>query len=143
MTLHERSDHSTTYVLIDPTSPDGESALDLLDDDEHISLVVLTSGRMSSALREFAHSDDIDVATAGWIYLDQVAERIADGTRIIEAVLASGPDPADELEQLAALSSTRRILVPTSLLRLDLGAYRRLADRSDLEVEVPTLEPSR
>ncbi|MFZ2442286.1 MAG: hypothetical protein WAW51_07990, partial [Ilumatobacteraceae bacterium] len=61
----------TTLVLLDPTSPDGESALTLLsDDDQHVTLLVLLSGPASRALRDFARAEDIDMSTAGWRYLE-------------------------------------------------------------------------
>ena len=42
----------TTIVLLDPTDPDGETALDLLESiDDHVALVVLTSGP-SAQVRE-------------------------------------------------------------------------------------------
>jgi len=123
-------DRPRTFVLIDPTSEDGETALDALDPtDDHVSLVALLSGRSSSALREFATTEGIDTASAGWIYLDQVTDRIAGDDRIVEAIVATGPDPAVELAILVALNETRRVIVPSSLPRIDSDACRRLVDR--------------
>ena len=119
-----------TFVLVDPTSEDGETSLDALDPtDDHVSLVVLLSGRSSAALREFAAVEGIDTASAGWIYLDQVVERIAAGDRIVETIVATGPDPAFELADLVAFNDTRRVIVPSSLPRLDPDACRRIVDR--------------
>ena len=135
--------YETTFVLADPTSTDGESAFDLLDDDDRqVSIVVLVSGPMSAALHDFAYGEGVDATTAGWVYLDQLASRFSSDDRLVETVLATGPDAALELEQLAAMRSTRRVLLPTSLLRLDLGAYRRLADRDDIVAMAPALEPA-
>lgn len=119
-----------TFVLVDPTSDDGESSLAVLDpDDDHVSLVVLLSGHSSRALREFAAAEGIDHASAGWIYLDQVAERIAGDDRVVETIVATGPDPAFELADLVALNDTRRVILPSSLPRMDARAYRRLVDQ--------------
>jgi hypothetical protein len=108
----------TTVVLLDPTSPDGESALDLLrDDDHHVALVVLLSGRSSSALREFAHAEDTSVADAGWYYLEQVAERAARPNRLIESIPATGPDVYQELAYLATTHQLGRVLLPASIMR--------------------------
>ncbi len=118
-----------TFVLVDPTSPDGETSLDALDPtDDHVSLVVLISGRSSSALRQFAEIEGIDPASAASIYLDQVAERIARDGRVVEAIVATGPDPAIEIADLVALNDTRRVVLPSSLQRVDSDACRRLID---------------
>ena len=93
-----------TFVLVDPTSPDGETSLEALDaTDDHVALVVLISGRSSSALREFAEIEGIDPVSAASIYLDQVAERIACDGRVVEVIVAAGPDPAIEIADLVAL----------------------------------------
>jgi len=119
---------STTLVLLDPTSDDGEAPLHLLtDDDRHVQIVVLLSGRTSAALREYAASENLALADAGWIYLDQVAERLAAGDRLVETVLATGPDPVAELALLASVGNVRRILLPPSLNRLDPAAAQRVA----------------
>ena len=130
-------DRPRTFVLIDPTSDDGETSLDVLDpSDDHVSVVVLLSGRSSSALREFASAEGIDHASAGWIYLDQVAERIAGDDRIVETIVATGPDPAFELADLVALNDTRRVILPSSLPRIDAGAYRRIVEQVPCVVAV-------
>jgi hypothetical protein len=119
-----------TFVLVDPTSADGETSLDLLDpSDDHVSLVVLLSGRSSSALREFASTEGIDTASAGWIYLDQVVERLDGGDRTVETIVATGPDPALELADLVSLNETRRVVLPSSLARVDPDSFQRLVDR--------------
>ncbi|NNE94780.1 MAG: hypothetical protein HKN24_02000 [Acidimicrobiales bacterium] len=117
-----------TLVLLDPTSPDGETALDLLDaGDTHVALVVLMHGPASEALHQFAAIENIDLASAASVYLDQVTERIATPGRLVEAILSGGSNPSAELEHLAALSETRRVLVPTSLQRQDGAGFSRFA----------------
>ena len=105
----------TTIVLLDPTSPDGETALELLESiDDHVALVVLLSGPSAQSLREFAAVERIDVGTAGWIYLDQVIDRLAYTGHHVQAISANGPDVAAELADIAASTTTRRVLLPAT-----------------------------
>ncbi len=119
-----------TFVLVDPTSPYWETSLDEAADstDDHVLLVVLISGRSSSALRQFAEIEGIDPASAASIYLDQVADRIARDGRVVEAIVATGPDPAIEIADPVALNDTRRVVLPSSLRHVDSDAHRRLID---------------
>jgi hypothetical protein len=120
------TDHPTTVVLLDPTSVDGESGLDALTDaDRHVAVVVLLSGRTSAALREYAAAENLALADAGWIYLDQVAERLEGSGRLVETVLATGPDAVAELALLAAGGNVARIVLPPSMDRLDPAAVQR------------------
>ena len=124
------TDMPTTLVLLDPTSDDGETALDLLDRcDDQIALVVLLSCRSSSALRDFAHSEDIDVTTAAWIYLDQVVERIDCTGRAVQTIVATGPSAADELVDLTRTMVPRRILLPSSIDHVDRRSRETLRER--------------
>lgn len=105
-----------TLVLLDPTSPQGESALELLDaEDRHVALVVLTAGPSAAALRQYAGAENIDVSSAADIYLDQVADRVAAPDRIVEVIRVSGSAPTVELADLEAMSPTRRVLRPAPL----------------------------
>lgn len=134
---------SKTYVLVDPTSPDGESGLRLLDEsDTHVSVVVLLTGRMSAALKAFAVGADLDLPTAGWAYLEQVARRISADDRIVETVLGNGPNPAQELLYLVANNPSTRVLVPSSLQRVDIAAHRQLVDALGAHVQAPELAGS-
>ncbi len=120
--------HPTTLVLLDPTNADGEAGLDALDpSDRHVALVVLLSGRTSAALREFAAAEGISLADAGFTYLDQVAPRAGLGSRLVETVLATGPDATAELVLLANERSVSRIVLPPSSMRSDAAAVDRLA----------------
>lgn len=124
-----------TVVLVDPTSPDGESSLDLLhrlgDEVEHVAVVTLLNGRHSSALRDYAHAENIDLTTAGWVYLDQVCERIAHPGLVVETVLATGPAIDVELVAIARDRQVERIVLPSSVTRVD----RTIADRIAREIE--------
>lgn len=119
----------TTLVLLDPTNDDGEAPVHALtDDDRHVQLLVLLSGRTSAALREYAASENLALADAGWIYLDQVAGRLDATGRIVETVLATGPDPVAEIALLASEGHIGRIVLPPSISRLDPAAVRRVSD---------------
>jgi len=127
---------STTLVLLDPTSHDGENALTLLDaDDGHITLLVLLSGPASRSLRDFARAEDLDMSTAGWRYLEQVVERLDSAPEQLLAMTASGPSAAVELADVAATETVRRVLLPSSVDRLEPG----LADLLARCVQVPVL----
>jgi hypothetical protein len=117
----------TTLVLLDPTSPDGESALELLTaSDDHVALVVLLTGKSSHALRDFARAEEVDLLTAGWIYLDQVVARVGLADRELQTILVDGPSVASEMATLAATMVVRRVLLPTSLDRIDPPAREQL-----------------
>lgn len=130
------STNSPTVVLVDPTSPDGQTSLALVrDDEQHVIVVVLMSGRASNALHEFAHHENTSVSNAAWIYLDQVAQRLERPGRIVGTVAATGPDPAYELAVVAAEHDADRVLLPASVLRLDRHAPRRLAQLAPVVIE--------
>lgn len=128
-----------TYVLLDPTSQDGESSLDLLKpNDVHVSLVVLLRHASSAAVHEHAESEQVDVSSAGAKYLDDVADRIASPTRVVETVVADGTDATLELSNLVAFNSTHRVLIPSSLRRLRPSEYYALVGGSmPFEVAAP------
>jgi hypothetical protein len=108
----------TTLLLLDPTSINGESGLAALGAaDDHVALVTLISGR-TSALREFAHAEEVDLLTAAWIYLDQVVARAEAPGRQLETILIDGSDLARELVDLTATTTVRRVIMPASLERL-------------------------
>jgi hypothetical protein len=118
----------TTLVLLDPTSDGGESALDLLDEqDRHITLVVLISGTASQALRDFADAEQVYVSDAGWRYLEQVAERLHLQPEQLAFVNASGPDAASELALVAATEEIHRVLLPSSVDRFERGLSDSIA----------------
>lgn len=130
-----------TIVLLDPTSADGESSLDLLEpSDRRVTLVVLLNGPFSRALWDYALSEELDVSAAASIYLDQVSARIDRAGRVVEVLSLPGPDPAPEVEAVAAVEETCRVLLPSSLERLDPAASARLA-RSVGAASHPTAQP--
>jgi hypothetical protein len=129
----------TTIVLLDPTSPDGETALDLLESiDDHVALVVLISGPSAQSLRDFAAVERIDVGTAGWIYLDQVIDRLAYTGHHVQAITASGPDVVAELADIAAATVTRRVLLPATFA----GEGNAIRDALTARIPAPVVAAS-
>ena len=118
----------TTLVLLDPTSADGENSLSLLrHDDLHLTLLVLLSGPASRSLRDFARAEEIDMSTAGWRYLEQVVDRLDLAPDQLLAMTASGPSAAAELADIAATEAVHRVLLPSSVERLEPGLAQLLA----------------
>ncbi len=130
----------TTLVLLDPTSPDGESALGLLNEqDQHVTLMLLLSGPASSALRDFARAENLDIATAGWQYLEQVVDRMRRAPHEVLAMTAMGPSAAAELADMAAIYELRRVLLPASVERYEPGVTELLGRATVAPVEVAAL----
>jgi hypothetical protein len=141
MTTTMTTNTPTTVVLVDPTSPDGETSLTALhDDDTHVLVVVLLSGRASNALHEYAHHENTSVSAAGWTYLEQVAMRIDRPGRVVGTIAATGPDAATELAVVVAEHDVDRVVLPTSALRADRRIARRLAQLAPVAIEMPTVD---
>ncbi len=103
----------TTLVLIDPTAPDGESALtQLTPDDQHITLVVLLWDRGGAALRTWADEERIGVAEAAVMYLEQVARRLDRPTESIAFEVCGGSNAYLELSMLEKSLPVRRTVRP-------------------------------
>lgn len=103
----------TTLVLLDPTNPGGESALDDLSDiDTHVTLVVLLWDEAGAALRDYAQSENIDLSSAGRLYLEQVAASLQLDRASISYEVVNGSRPALELAMLQHTLVTRRVLLP-------------------------------
>jgi hypothetical protein len=119
---------NSTLLLLDPTNDDGETALELLDHtDQHVIALVLLSGPAARSLRDFARSEDIDMATAGWQYLEQVADRLQLAPSRLLAMTAVGPSAATELADIAAANPVHRVLLPSSVQRYEPGLAELLA----------------
>ncbi len=131
---------STTGVLVDPTSPDGESSLDeLRDDDTYVLITTLLTGRASNALHDDAHGAGTSVTEAGWNYLDRLADRIAQPGRTVGTITAAGPDTALELAAIVTEHEADRVVFPASIVRIDRSAARRLAQAVPVEIVAPAL----
>lgn len=134
---------TTTLVLLDPTSPDGETALAAIDPtDTDVAVAVLLSGRHSNALRDYARAEDLDLATAGWNYLDQVNERIARPGLTVECVLTTGPSISADVELLVRERPVGRVILPSSMAAADRDLADRIRRHSAVDVTVAELVPT-
>jgi hypothetical protein len=130
----------TTIVLVDPTSPDGETSLGLIDDGvENLSLVVLLTGRASNALRDYANGEGTTVSSAAWTYLDRLTPRVMGRGRRVEHIVANGPDTANELAAVAADRDAGAIVLPASTRRLEPAVVDRLERLTPVPVMVAEL----
>ena len=132
-----------TLILIDPSSPDGESGISMLtSEDQAVTLLLTLDGRSAASLREFALAESIDVSMAGLIYLDQVVCRISVHTDDIETISTSGADAVGEIFHVLQHRPVSRVIVPSSLPGLDAGGLRRLQQVCPVPVVVaPRLQP--
>jgi hypothetical protein len=138
---HPVGTRSTTVVLVDPTSPDGHTSLnELCEHDTDVLVVVLLSGRASNALRAYAHHEDMSIAEAGWIYLDQVAVGLDRPGRTVGTIAADGPDPARTLADIATQNGADRVALPSSILRSDRDAPARLAGLAPVAIALPRFQ---
>ena len=120
---------ASTLLLLDPTHADGETALELLDHtDRHVIALVLLSGPAAHALRDRSRSQNVDMATAGWQYLEQVADRLQLPPDRLLAMTAPGPSAATELADIAATTPVHRVLLPASVQRYEPGLAELLAN---------------
>ena len=131
---------TTTVVLVDPSSPDGHSSLNVLtDDDTDLLVVVLLSGRASFALHEYAHHEETSPSHAAWVYLDQVATGLERPGRTIGTISAGGPDAAADLADIAIEHDAARVVLPSSALRHDRTIARRLAQLAPVAISTPEI----
>lgn len=111
----EPKQHATTFVLLDPTSPFGETGLDrLLDDDLHVTLLVALSGSTSRALKQYANVENLELPDAALGYLRQVAQRIERPGRILALKVLESNDIGAELGALEDQHNEWRMLLPSS-----------------------------
>ena len=102
-----------TLVFLDPSSPQGESALaELGDDDRQVTLIVRTLGPQARSLRNFAASEKIDVGAAADRYLRQVANRLKKAGHQVQVIRIDGVDDDAMVAELGASDQVRRVLRP-------------------------------
>ena len=127
MTIHDSS-AQTTLVVIDPASEHGEAGIQALDaQDRRVTLIIPLHGRRSRSLREFAEAEDLDVATVGSIYLEQLASRIDQSDRDVTSISTDGSDFAADITSIVQRLSVSRVIVPTSLMATEGPGIRYLA----------------
>jgi hypothetical protein len=103
---------SNSLVMIDPSARSGESALDLIELGERVTLFVMLSGPSASALEEFARIEGVSVSEAGDIYLEQVKGRLRDSGALVSGLSASGDYPIEEILEAVAATGAARVALP-------------------------------
>ena len=131
----------TTLVLLDPTTRDGESALDLIDDrDSHITLVVLLWDKSSFAIRQFAEAENISASQAADLYLDQVIGRLERPEGTIGCAVLNASNASLELAMLERTYPTRRVLRPQSTMQAPAASLDGLTIRDQIAAKLgPTM----
>jgi hypothetical protein len=128
--------NKTVVVALDPSSLDGEAALDHTTSTEHITLFLPLTGSPFVALSEFAQSEGISVAEAGVIYLDQVASRLrADGAEV-DGVTSTSADSVSAILHLIELGSVSKVVLPPGIISLEPAALRRLVSLGGVPVVI-------
>ncbi len=128
---------SRTLILIDPSSPDGESGIGVLSaEDQAVTLLLTLEGRSATSLREFAKAENINVSMAGLIYLDQVVRRLSVHTSDIETISTSGSDSVAEIFDVLQHRVVSRVILPASLPGLHGAGLARLLQACPVPVVV-------
>jgi hypothetical protein len=128
--------HTTTIVLVDPSDPDGEAGVGLLNaSDRSVVLVIPIGGYLAEPLREFCRAEDVGVSAAADLYFDQLNGRLSDefangasdDPRTVTMHSIDGSDYVGELVELTHRLAGGRIVVPTSVTRSGGFSISRLA----------------
>lgn len=127
---------TTSLVLIDPTAEHGESALDLVELGQRVTLFLMLSGPTAGALEAFAANEGISVSEAADIYIEQVKTRLRPSGAEVEAFWAVGDDTVEEILEAADLTNAGRIAVPASSRAFGRRGLAELARTSPVPVMV-------
>jgi hypothetical protein len=116
-----------TLVLVDPSSIVGEGGLEVLTThDRSLTVMLSLDGQSAEPLHEFAESEDIDVAMAGEIYLEQIIRRLKPGRDDVEALTTNGTDAVVSIMEAMQRRNVQRVIIPASLPGLKGGLLRTL-----------------
>lgn len=116
-------------VLLDPSSPDGESgaglARSLVGRDGHVVLVASMTGPEAWALQAYADAEGVSVKEAASVYLAQVEERLGHGR--VTATIVDGGDLAADLSWLAVEADADAVVVPAGMAARTIATKRSWA----------------
>ncbi len=116
-----------TLVLVDPSSIVGEGGLEVLTtQDRSLTVMLSLDGQSAEPLHEFAESEDIDVAMAGEIYLEQIVRRLKPVHDDVEALTTNGTDAVVSIMEAMQRRNVQRVIIPASLPGLKGGLLRTL-----------------
>jgi hypothetical protein len=129
--------NSSTLILLDPSSPDGEAGLRIAQpgDAAAITLMVLLEDPSSAPLAEFAKAENISMSAAANRYLDQVVGRTEVGVRV-DAVFTAGDDAVGEILAVADERGAGSVIVPPSLPGLRGRSWQRLVAGATVPIVV-------
>lgn len=101
-------------VLLDPSSPAGESGADLarslVGHDGHLELAVALTGPEAWPFQAFADSEELPIKEAASIYLEQAAERL--GHDRVSTTLVDGADLTADLVSVVEESDAHAVVAP-------------------------------
>jgi len=126
---------SSTLVLLDPSSPDGEAALAIAPRRAAVTLMVLLDDPSAAPLAEFAEAENVSLSAAANRYLDQVLRR-SDADAPMEAVFSAGTDAVGEILALADERGAESVIVPPSLPGLAGKSWHRLVAGATVPIVV-------
>ena len=128
------NDNSSTLVLLDPSSPDGEAGLLVARDSEaKVTLMIFIDDPSGAPLAAFADAESVSISHAASRYLDQVIARCA-SEGPIETVSSSGVDPVDEILEIADETQASSIVIPPSRPGLSGRSWDRLVSASTVPI---------
>jgi hypothetical protein len=115
-------------IALDPTAENGEAALDVIDEEVtgRLTLVVPLYGPAADALDQFAASEEVSVAAAADIYLEQVAAPLRARGLEVATMSIDGSDPVADLLDVVESAGITSVIVPASAANLDGRALSRL-----------------
>lgn len=125
--MNVSSNSPRTLVLVDPSSIVGEGGLHVLTaHDRSLTVLLSLDGDSAESLRDFAEAEDVDVSTAGDIYLDQLVRRLKPGRDDVEGISSNSSDSVVSIMEALGRRNVQRVIVPASLPGLDGGLLRTL-----------------
>ena len=127
------NDNSSTLVLLDPSSPDGEAGLLVARErDARLTVMIFIDDPSGAPLAAFADAESVSISHAANRYLDQVIARCA--PEHIEVVSSSGVDPVDEILEIADETRASSIIIPPSRPGLGGRSWDRLVAASTVPI---------
>lgn len=127
----------TDLVVLDPTAPGGEAALDVIELGDRVALYLALHGPSAAALREFAAVEEISLTEASEIYAEQVTQRLADaGHTAVTTYIADGGAPVEELLDAIEATGSNRVAVPADTNSFTQGELGQVRARTTAQVLV-------
>ncbi len=134
----------TTIVVIDPTDQRGEAGIEALHPSEiRVTLMLPLYGRWSRALQDYADAEEIDISSAGQLYLEQVSGRIDTQLYEVELVTIDGADLVRDIVDFERHAEIRRVILPSSIVRDRRLSVERLHARIPATLTITKPRPTK